>query len=226
LAQGYDSVALHTDVEVGGTDQTFNLLVGRNLQGAYGQESQEVLTYPLLPGLDGVQKMSKSLDNYIGLDEPAPVMFEKAMRIPDSCLAQYFALTTDVGADEAARRIREDVRDAHFRYARIITGMYAGSGPAAEAEMRYRQVAAGGVPELVIELRIPSADAPEGTIGLVDLLRRMGVSSSNSEARRSILGRAVRIEGSTVEDPARRIDITQPVVIQFGKGGFYRVCRD
>ena len=94
--QGYDSVALEADIEVGGTDQTFNLLVGRELQRDYDQEPQEVITFPLLPGLDGVEKMSKSLDNYIGVDEPADVMFEKCMKVPDSILDDYFRLYTTV----------------------------------------------------------------------------------------------------------------------------------
>ncbi len=224
LAQGYDSVALHADVEVGGTDQTFNLLVGRTLQEEYGQVPQEVITYPLLPGLDGVQKMSKSLDNYIGLDEPASAQFEKAMRVPDDCLVQYFALTTDIPAREAASAVAGDVREAHFRYARTITEMYSGAVEAAAAEQRYRQVASGSVPELVVEVSLDADAYPAGTIGAVDLLRRLGVSASNGEARRSILGRGVKIDGVTIEDPGLVVGLTQPVVVQFGKGRFFRVC--
>ncbi len=223
LAQGYDSVALHADVEVGGTDQTFNLLVGRAMQSSEGQEPQEVITYPLLPGLDGVQKMSKSLDNYIGLDEPAAVQFEKAMRVPDSCLAQYFALTTDIRPDEANRIIRQDIREAHFQYARTITELYSGSRKAQEAEERYRQVASGSIPEHVIELRIEAYEAPAKSMGLIELLRRMGVAASNSEARRSIQGRAVRVGGEVVEDVLCVVDLAAPVIVQVGKGKFFRV---
>jgi tyrosyl-tRNA synthetase len=223
LAQGYDSVALGADVEVGGTDQTFNLLVGRAMQSNEGQEPQEVITYPLLPGLDGVQKMSKSLDNYIGLDEPAAVQFEKAMRVPDSCLSQYFALTTDVHPDEAARIVRQDIREAHFLYARTITELYSGTRATEEAARRYRQVAAGAVPEHVVELQIPTDEAPARSIGLIELLRRSGVAASNSEARRSIQGRAVRVDGAVVEDVLCVIDLTSPVIVQVGKGRFYRV---
>lgn len=223
LAQGYDSVALHADVEVGGTDQTFNLLVGRAMQSSEGQVPQEVITYPLLPGLDGVQKMSKSLDNYIGLDEPAAVQFEKAMRVPDSCLAQYFALTTDIRPDEANRIIRQDIREAHFQYARTITELYSGSRKAQEAEERYRQVASGSIPEHVIELRIEADEAPAKSMGLIELLRRMGVAASNSEARRSIQGRAVRVGGAVVEDVLCVVDLAAPVIVQVGKGKFFRV---
>ena len=126
LMQGYDSVALHADIEIGGTDQTFNLLVGRELQKDYGQERQEVITFPLLPGLDGAEKMSKSLDNYIGIDEPADVMFEKCMRVPDSVLADYFRLTTDIDKLQYEEAMRRDIRAAHRLYAREILCMYHG----------------------------------------------------------------------------------------------------
>ena len=113
LMQGYDSVALNADIEIGGTDQTFNLLVGRELQKEYGQERQEVINFPLLPGLDGADKMSKSLDNYIGIDEPAEVMFEKCMRVPDSVLADYFRLTTDIEKQQYEDAIRCDTTYKH-----------------------------------------------------------------------------------------------------------------
>ena len=118
LMQGYDSVALGVDIEVGGTDQTFNLLVGRELQKDYGQDQQDVITFPLLAGLDGVEKMSKSLDNYIGIDEPAEIIFEKCMKVPDHLLNDYFRLTTDI------TQIPDNIREAHFVYAREIVRMY------------------------------------------------------------------------------------------------------
>ena len=117
LMQGYDSVAVKADIEVGGNDQTFNLLVGRELQRDYGQQPQEVITFPLLPGLDGVEKMSKSLGNYIGIDEPADVMFEKCMKVPDALLKTYFDLTTDLPESEYAGLIESDIRAALFLYA-------------------------------------------------------------------------------------------------------------
>ena len=223
LAQGYDSVALAADVEVGGTDQTFNLLLGRAIQSEYGQVPQEVITYPLLPGLDGKQKMSKSLDNYIGIDEPAGIMFEKAMRVPDACLAQYFSLTTDMPDAKAAQLISLDIREAHFQYARWITETYCGKAEAEAAESRYRQVASGGMPDQMTEASIPESMATGRKVGIVELLRHLGAAASNSEARRSISGRGVRINGGTVEDPSLLVDLSTPVTVQVGKGRFYHV---
>jgi len=154
LMQGYDSVALCADIEVGGTDQTFNLLVGRELQKDYGQEPQEVITFPLLPGLDGIEKMSKSLDNYIGIDEPADIIFEKCMKVPDSILADYFRLTTDIPEDRYLALIDDGIREAHFAYAREIVRLYHGEHAIAQAENRYLSVASGNAPESMDILRI------------------------------------------------------------------------
>ena len=126
LMQGYDSVAIKADIEIGGTDQTFNLLVGRELQRDYGQTPQDVIVFPLLIGLDGKEKMSKSLDNYIGIDEEPSIMFEKTMRIPDECLEDYFRLTTDINSDIYKNWINEDIVNAHKEYAKEIIKMYHG----------------------------------------------------------------------------------------------------
>ena len=223
LAQGYDSVALGADVEIGGTDQTFNLLMGRALQNDLGQTPQEVITYPLLVGLDGRNKMSKSLDNYIGIDEPAPAMYEKAMRVPDDCLLSYFTLTTDTGEEEASAAIRKDIRGAHFLYADTITAMFHGKKAAAEAGKRYRKVAAGFTPANLPELRIPSGEIPDGGIRLTELLQKAGFAGSRGEARRAIAGKGVKIDGVTVEDPYLRVDLSHPVIVQFGKNRFQRI---
>lgn len=211
LMQGYDSVALHADIEVGGTDQTFNLLVGRDLQKDYGQESQVVITFPILVGLDGVEKMSKSLDNYIGLDEPADVMFEKCMRVPDAVLPDYIRLTTDL------QNLPCDVRDAHFAYAREIVRMYHGEDAVSPAENRYRSVAGGGIPEAVETITL-SRDI----LNIVDLLRVVGFASSNSEARRLIIGRGIKIDGKTVDDPLMPID-KNDIIVSRGKNKFIKV---
>ena len=126
LMQGYDSVALESDIEIGGTDQVFNLLVGRELQRDYGQEPQDVLTFPLLVGLDGKNKMSKSLDNYIGIDEAPEIMYEKAMQIPDAVLKDYFRLTTDFTSEETDKILNDDIVKAHKIYAEEIIKMYHG----------------------------------------------------------------------------------------------------
>lgn len=222
LAQAYDSVALRADVEMGGTDQTFNLLMGRTLQESCGQTPQEILTYPLLVGLDGKEKMSKSLDNYIGLDEPPAVMFEKAMRVPDNCLAQYFALTTDVPASGAETFIRRDIRGAHFRYARTVVTMYHGAAAAQEAESRYRRVAAGFLPGAMPEIAVPRGEIPAEGLPLTVLLRRAGFAASRAEARREVAGRGVQVDGTVAEDPDRCFDLAQPLVLRFGKSRFCR----
>lgn len=223
LAQGYDSVALHADVEVGGTDQTFNLLVGRALQSSYGQTPQEVITYPLLVGLDGKNKMSKSLDNTIALDEPAAVMFEKSMRIPDTLLFDYFRLTTDFGEAEALRAVQTDIRDAHFLYAREITRLYGGKEAAAEAEQRYRQISAGSLPDAMPSLQISIGETESGRIKITALLRKAGFASSNAEARRNIAGGGVKINGSPVTNTDAEIELSQPFILQFGKNRFCKI---
>ena len=134
LMQGYDSVALNADIEIGGTDQTFNLLVGRELQKDYDQESQVVITFPLLVGLDGKEKMSKSLGNYIGIDESPETMYEKAMKIPDEVLIDYFRLTTDIEAETFEKWLKEDIVEAHKKYAEEIIKMYHGEEFIKQAE--------------------------------------------------------------------------------------------
>jgi tyrosyl-tRNA synthetase len=218
LLQGYDSVALASDVEVGGTDQTFNLLVGRVLQSSYGQVPQEVITYPLLIGLDGKEKMSKSLDNFIGIDEPADMMFEKAMKVPDPLLADYFVLTTDILAAEAGRIIQRDMREAHLQYAFLITEMYHSRALAEMAKGRYLQVAGGTAPASLTEFTVNTAE-----ISICDLLRKVAFAASGSEARRYVVGRGVKLDGVTVEDPLLIIRSSKPVIIQLGKSRFVRV---
>ena len=218
LVQGYDSVAINADVEVGGTDQTFNLLVGRDLQAAYGQAPQEVITFPLLVGLDGKEKMSKSLENYIGIDEPADIMFEKAMKVPDNLLLDYYVLTTDTLKPEAEAIIRREIREAHLKYAFMITEMYHGRQAAESARQRYLQVAGGAAPERMLEFTV---SGPE--IMLCDLLKQVGFSASKREACRSIAGRGVKINGVTVEDPMLKVTVTEPFVLQFGKNRFIKV---
>jgi len=217
LMQGYDSIALNADVEVGGTDQTFNLLVGRELQKDYGQAPQEVITFPLLPGLDGVEKMSKSLDNYIGIDEPPDTMFEKCMKIPDGVLADYFRLTTDIPEDEYARFISEDVREAHFIYAREIVGAYHGVGAVGAAEQRYLDISAGSAPDEIQTLTVSGGGAP-----LIELLRQAGFASSNSDARRLIEGGGIKLNGEAVVDIHMIVD--GDAIISRGKNKFIKIA--
>ncbi len=216
LMQGYDSVALHADIEVGGTDQTFNLLAGRELQKDYGQEPQQVITFPLLPGLNGVEKMSKSLNNYIGIDEPADIIFEKCMKVPDGILADYFRLTTDIPAEDYATWMRQDIREAHFAYANEIVRLYHGEGAVEHARRRYHSIASGKAPDTMAAVAVTEAE-----ISLVDLLKKAGLAASNSEARRLIEGKGVKVDGETAGDIG--YVLRGDAVVSRGKNRFVKV---
>lgn len=216
LMQGYDSVALNADIEIGGTDQTFNLLVGRTLQKDYGQERQEVITFPLLPGLDGVEKMSKSLDNYIGIDEPSEMMFEKCMRVPDSVLADYFRLTTDIDERQYEEAMKRDMRLAHRLYAREIVRMYQGEEAVAAAQQRYDSIASGTVPEKMELLIIDAA-----SMSLAEVLKLAGFAESNSQARRLVDGGGIKVNGRTTGDVY--MELSGEAVVSRGKNRFMRV---
>ena len=219
LVQGYDSVALKADIEIGGTDQTFNLLVGRALQSHYGQAPQVVMTFPLLVGLDGKEKMSKSLDNYIGISEPADIMFEKCMKIPDKLLLDYFHLTTDIAKHDAATLVADDIRYAHFECACIITTMYHNAQECEKARVRYLALASGAVPENITTLNFPDEKTDA-----ISLLKFAGFASSNSEARRQISGKGVKINGNTIADISLTIDLSDGIVLQFGKNKIVKVA--
>ena len=215
LMQGYDSVALDADIEVGGTDQTFNLLVGRDLQKDYGQEPQEVITFPLLPGLDGIEKMSKSLDNYIGIDEPAEIIFEKCMKVPDEILPDYFRLTADIAEDEYCRILSQDIRQAHFIFAREIVKMYHGENAVEQAEKRYRAVASGQAPDGMKTLTI------SGEVSIIELLKQAEFASSNSDAKRLIEGGGIKIDGQIVSDMNHIV--AKDAVLSRGKNKFVKI---
>ena len=217
LMQGYDSVALEADIEVGGTDQTFNLLVGRALQKDYGQEPQEVITFPLLPGLDGKEKMSKSLDNYIAIDEPAATMFEKCMRVPDSVLPDYFRLTTDLPEQRYELAMQQDLLEAHKIYAREIVRLYHGEDAVTAAEQRYADVAKGAVPE-----SIPVVTFPMGqSVSLIDVLMHAGFAAYNSEAGRLIEGKGIQLNGEVITDI--HYVVSQNTTLRRGKNRFLQV---
>jgi tyrosyl-tRNA synthetase len=225
LAQAYDSVAVRADVELGGTDQLFNLLVGRDIQRAYGQEPQLVLTTPLLVGLDGVEKMSKSLGNYIGLHEDAATMFKKAMRVPDALLTQYVELTSDLDVGRVEELLAADPVAAHRVYARELVRVYHGEDEVAPAEERYDEVARGGIPDDVPEVAVPDDEFAGGEVGVLRLATLAGLTSSNGEARRLVLNRGLRLDGEVVEDPLLRLTLERPVVLQKGRDAFVRVRR-
>lgn len=218
LMQGYDSVALDADIEVGGTDQTFNLLVGRELQRDYGQTPQEVITFPLLPGLDGAEKMGKSLGNYIGIDESPDVVFEKCMKVPDNILGYYFRFTSDISPDVYEKLISADIRQAHMLYAGAITEMYHSRAQAVKARERYLSIASGNIPQGIKETELPC-----GKYFVWRLLVLSGLASSNSEARRLIAGGGISLNGDRISDPALEIDCSSEIILKRGKARIVRV---
>ena len=226
LVQGYDSVALEADVELGGTDQKFNLLVGRQLQEAYGQEPQVVMTMPLLEGLDGVNKMSKSLGNYIGITEPPDQMFGKLMSISDDLMWRYFELLSfRPNADLA--RLREEVaggrnpRDVKFELGVEIVERFHGGGSGARARdefiARFQQ---GALPEDIAEVTL--AGGAEG-LAIANLLKAAGLVPSTSEAFRQLKQGAVKVDGERVEDGAMKFAAGTTHVFQVGKRRLARV---
>ena len=226
LAQGYDSVALKADVEVGGTDQKFNLLVGRELQRHYGQEPQCILTLPLLEGLDGVNKMSKSLDNYVGITERAGEMFGKLMSISDTLMWRYFELLSFRPIDEIARLKRacddgRNPRDAKVMLAQeIVTRFHskaAAESALTEFEARFRH---GAMPEDMPEVTLQSNGAG---LPIAQLAKRAGIVDSTSEALRLIAQRGLKADGAVVMDKALVVPAGRTVVVQAGKRKFARV---
>lgn len=220
LIQGYDSVQLKADIEIGGTDQTFNLLVGRELQKAYGQEKQVVITFPLLVGLDGKEKMSKSLDNYIGIDESPEIMYEKCMKIPDNCLLEYFVLTTDIEEEKAKDYITKDIVEAHRIYAREIIKMYHGNEYILDAENRYNAIANNLIPE---NIEIINISEKYSKINVVDLLTLLNYANSKSEAKRMINQKAVKINNDVITDINYVVDLKNEIVLKYGKSKIIKI---
>jgi tyrosyl-tRNA synthetase len=232
LFQGYDSVAVEADVELGGTDQTFNLLTGREVQRAFGQRPQIVLTMPLLVGTDGVRKMSKSLDNYVGLtDEPAE-MFGRLMSVPDEALPAFVRLCSpyDVAEIEAVERgLREGTRhpnDEKRRLAREVVDLYHGADQGTRAEDRFDQVhREHQVPDDVPDAPIRAEAIRDGRIWLPRLLVEAGLANSNGEARRAVQQGGVRLDGDPLVDPDAELrpDQLAGKVLQVGRRRFVRL---
>ena len=218
LMQGYDSVALNADIEIGGTDQTFNLLVGRELQKDYDQEPQVVMTFPLLVGLDGKEKMSKSLDNYIGISEEPFTKLEKSMKIPDEVLRQYFELATDLPIEEINEIMDGDIREAHFRFAKELLKMYDDVSEFENLKQRYLNIAKGGIPTDIEELQVE-----EVQLNICDLLVKAGFATSRGEAKRNVAGNGVKVNGETITDITAMIETKGEPVLQFGKNKFKKI---
>ncbi|MCO4812802.1 MAG: tyrosine--tRNA ligase [Gammaproteobacteria bacterium] len=226
LVQGYDSVALKADVELGGTDQKFNLLVGRQLQQDFGQPPQIVMTTPLLEGLDGVQKMSKSLDNYIGITDSPGEMFGKLMSISDDLMWRYFEVLSfrslgDIAGLKQAVADGMNPRDVKFELGVEIVARFHNDAAAEDARQEFiSRFQKGAMPDEIPEI---SLDAEEGKLGIAHLLRGAGLVGSTSEAFRMIKQGAVKIDGERVEDRALHIEAGSTRIYQVGKRKFARV---
>jgi len=222
LAQGYDSVAMRADVELGGTDQKFNLLVGRQLQEQYGQRPQIVITLPILEGLDGVQKMSKSLGNYVGIDDPGDEMFGKIMSISDDLMWRYYELLSlETGIQElvdlrtACQRGELNPRDVKIRLGLEIVSRFHSQSVAEKAAQSFKnRFQQGLVPE---NLATISISAPPDGILIGQLLKNLDLAASTTEAMRLIEQGAVRLDGERIADPKLRIAVGTEVVLQVGK---------
>ena len=229
LAQAMDSVAIEADIELGGTDQKFNLLVGRDIQREYSLEPQVILTTPILVGTDGVEKMSKSLDNYIGINESAKEIYGKTLRIPDEQIYSYFELTTDVSNKELAD-IKKDLtektsnpRDIKRRLARTLVTMYHDEKAAARAEEEFDRIFKDkALPDEVEEYRLDSKSGPKS---IIDLLTTTELAASKSEARRLIDQGGVSIDSERVPDANAPLPDKNEFVLKVGKRKFLKVVR-
>ncbi len=228
LVQGYDSVAMKADVELGGTDQKFNLLVGRDLQRSYSQESQCIITVPILEGLDGVNKMSKSLDNYIAVEDTPRDMFGKTMRVSDPLMLRYYELLTDVSVDELDR-MKEDMkakkvnpRDLKVRLAQLFVSRFHGEAAGKAAVEEFERIFVNkGLPDDMPTHKVPAAKF-QGEIDVPSLLKEFELAPSTSEARRLITGGAVELAGEKVADIKMKLNLKagSEVVIKAGKKKF------
>ena len=230
LVQGYDSVVLKADVELGGTDQKFNLLVGRDLQREYGQEPQVIMTVPLLVGLDGVQKMSKSLHNYVGINEAPREIFGKIMSISDELMFTYFELVTDLPRDEIAG-YREGIgkgtvhpRDVKVKLATDICAQFYDRETAERAAEEFTRVFSNKeVPDEVPEYRVPDTEKSGGTIWMVKLMVLAGTAASNGEARRLIKGGGVTFDNEKVGSEDYELPLPAQGILKVGKRKFVRI---
>ena len=230
LMQAYDSVVCKADIELGGTDQTFNILLGRNIQKDYEVKQQVPLFVPLLQGTDGIEKMSKSLNNYVGINEEPKVMYEKVMKIPDELIIRYYDLTTDLHPDDIAKiqqRLKngENPRNIKMELAKEIVRLYHGSELAQQAEEYFvatyqKNVFSDQTP--VIKLA-PEHFTPNGNLYVVELLFSTGKYKSKGEIRRLIQGGAVKLNGEKLFEPETTLPQTDEIMLQVGKGTLFKV---
>ncbi|NPV80121.1 MAG: tyrosine--tRNA ligase [Firmicutes bacterium] len=229
--QAYDSVALNADVELGATEQKFNILMGRHLQKEYGQEPQVAMLMPILVGIDGKQKMSKSLGNYIGVSEAPEEIYGKVMSLPDDVMADYFELASGLPHEDVHHITRSlskaeiHPRDAKRYLAFTITALYHGKAAAEKAQEQFDLVfRQGDVPEEIPEVRVPSSESKDGRIWVARLLALAGLAPSNSEGKRLIAQGAVSIDGEKLSDPMAEVSIGRDgLLLKVGKRRFARI---
>ena len=223
LMQAYDSVAIKADLEMGGTDQTFNVLMGRNIQKDYGQDSQITLFMPLLEGIDGVEKMSKSLGNYIGINEDANTMFEKVMKIPDNMIIKYYNLCTDIHPDDVAKveaRLNkgENPRDIKMELASEITRLYHSEEETKQAKEHFTMAfQKQEAPEDIEEIKFDN--------NILDTLLKTKKCTSKAELKRLFEQGGIKVEGEKVVDYQKLNNIDKDIIIQIGKGSFFKIIR-
>lgn len=221
LMQAYDSVAIKADLELGGTDQTFNVLMGRNIQKDYGQDSQITLFMPLLEGIDGVEKMSKSLGNYIGIDEDANTMYEKVMKIPDGMIIKYYNLCTDMHPDDVAKieerlNAGENPRNIKMELAKEITRLYHTEEEASQAEEHFKTAyQKQEAPEDIEEIKFENS--------ILDTLLKTKKATSKGELKRLFEQGAIKIDGEKITDFQALNNFEGELIIQIGKGSFYKI---
>jgi tyrosyl-tRNA synthetase len=230
LMQGYDSVAIQADIELGGTDQKFNLLVGRDIQREYNQEPQVIITLPLLEGTDGIEKMSKSLNNYIGIDESPQEMYGKVMSVPDNLMVRYFELVTDVSLDEINKiKIGLENNDLHprdvkKRLAREIVKLYHRQSAAITAEEEFEKVFKNKLyPEEIKELEIKKDILKDGKRGIVNLVKDSEILGSTGEAIRMVRQGGVRVNGEKISDPHIDLTVKDGMIIKIGRLNFVKL---
>jgi tyrosyl-tRNA synthetase len=230
LVQGYDSVVLKADIELGGSDQKFNLLVGRDLQREYGQEPQVIMTVPLLVGLDGTQKMSKSLNNYIGINEPPRDIFGKVMSISDDLMFLYYELVTDVPRADIDK-LREGIskgtlhpRNVKVNLAKNICAQFYDPETAERAAQEFDRIFSNGeLPDEVPEYRVPDSEKKDNRIWIIKLMVLAGTAATNGEARRLIKGGGVTFEGQKIIDEDFELPLPAEGILKVGKRKFVRI---
>lgn len=228
LMQAYDSVAIKADIELGGTDQVFNVLMGRDIQRAYQQSPQITLFFPILEGLDGVKKMSKSLGNYVGINEDADIMYEKVMKIPDNLIIKYYTLCTDLHPDvidEIEKRMQngENPRDVKMNLAKEITTLYHGELEAQKAEDKFKtifqkQEAPSDIAEIYFDNK-----GDNFSQSIIDAIMSTGNYASKGDIRRLFQQNAVKVNGEKVQSPNDLIKFGNEIIVQVGKGKFYKL---